>query len=64
MKPKEKALQIFNKMKNVEDNMGSYPMCFDTAKQCALIAIEYTLEECDTDSYRYLLNVKKQLEKL
>jgi len=40
MKPKEKAQEIFNKMYQVEDIMGNYPMCFDTAKKCTEIAID------------------------
>ena len=43
MKPKEKAQEIFNKMYQVDDVMGNYPMCFDTAKKCALIAVEEIL---------------------
>ncbi len=44
MKPKEKAQEIFNKMYQVDDIMGNYPMCFDTAKKCALIAVEEIIE--------------------
>lgn len=40
MTPKEKAKELFNKMYHVDDPMGNYPMCFDTAKQCALIAVD------------------------
>jgi hypothetical protein len=54
MTPKEKAEELFNKMYQVNDIMGNYPMCFDTAKQCALIAVEEILkceatEPSDTD---------------
>lgn len=45
MTPREKAKEIFDKMYNVDDPMGNYPMCFDTAKQCALIAVEEMLGE-------------------
>jgi imidazole glycerol phosphate synthase subunit HisF len=40
MTPKEKAEKLFNQMYMVEDPMGNYPMCFDTAKQCAIIAVD------------------------
>ena len=40
MTPKEKAKELFDKMYFVDDPMGNYPMCFDTAKQCALIAVD------------------------
>jgi hypothetical protein len=46
MKPKEKAQEIFNKMYQVDDVMGNYPMCFDTAKKCALIAVDVILIDC------------------
>ena len=42
--PAEKAHEIFEKMFNAEDPMGNYPMCFDTAKQCALIAVDEVLK--------------------
>lgn len=40
MTPKEKAKELFDKMYIVDDPMGNYPMCFNTAKQCALIAVD------------------------
>jgi hypothetical protein len=40
MKESEKAKELFDKMYNVDDVIGNYPMCFDTAKQCALIAVD------------------------
>ena len=43
---KEKAQEIFNKMYQVDDIMGNYPMCFDTAKKCALIAVDIILIDC------------------
>ncbi len=46
MKPKEKAQEIFDKMYQVDDIMGNYPMCFDTAKKCALIAVDVILNDC------------------
>ncbi len=46
MTPKEKAQEIFNKMYLVDDVMGNYPMCFDTAKKCALIAVDVILNDC------------------
>ena len=43
MTPKEKAEKLFNQMYMVEDPMGNYPMCFDTAKHCALVLVEEIL---------------------
>lgn len=47
MTPKEKAREIFNEMFNVNDPLHKYPMCFDTAKQCALIAVDEILSYID-----------------
>jgi len=38
MAREEKANELFNKMYEVDDIMGNYPMCKDTAKKCAIIA--------------------------
>ena len=35
-----KGIHIMNKMMEVTDPLHKYPMCFDTAKACALIALE------------------------
>jgi hypothetical protein len=34
------AKEIFHQMYNVKDHLHKYPMCFDTAKECAVIAID------------------------
>ena len=39
MKAKEKAFDLFDKYMQPIDGLHKYPMCFDTAKQCALIAV-------------------------
>jgi hypothetical protein len=39
MTPKEKAENLFYKFMSPVDGLHKYPMCFDTAKQCALIAV-------------------------
>jgi hypothetical protein len=72
MTPKEKAIEIHTKMFLVKDGLHKYPMCFDTAKQCALIAVNQTIEETklhDLIIYQhgrtyYWESVKKELEKL
>ena len=40
MTPKEKAKELFDKFMKPVDGLHKYPMCFDTAKQCALIAVD------------------------
>ena len=60
--PKEKAQEIFNKMYQVDDIMGNYPMCFDTAKQCALIAVDEILNiSCLRDlDYKIYFNENRE----
>lgn len=70
MTAKEKAKQLFDKMYLVDDPMGNYPMCFDTAKQCALIAIDFGSEfitgdlEESFDKALYLAEIKEEIELL
>lgn len=77
MTPKEKAKELFDKMYIVKDPMGNYPMCFDTAKQCALIAVNeiiirtisvdtmpYNCQEIDEDTKEYWQEVKQEIENL
>ena len=71
MTPKEKAHELVDKMYMVDDPMGNYPMCFDTTKQCALIAVDELINQCW--NYReidlglaldYWQEVKQEIEKL
>ena len=57
MTAKDKAKELFDKMYLVDDPMGNYPMCFDTAKQCALIAVDEIIKNQDNviDIMRYKL---------
>ena len=63
MTPKEKAKELFDKMYMVDDPMGNYPMCFDTAKQCALIAVDEIIHEV-YDDLEWWKEVKQEIEKL
>ena len=65
MTPKEKAQEIFNKMYQVDDIMGNYPMCFDTAKKCALIAVDVRLDMLigSRATINYWKEVKQEIEK-
>lgn len=66
MTPKEKAKELFDKMYFVDDPMGNYPMCFDTAKQCSLIAVDELIKEVEHWQPRvnYLNEVKQEIQKL
>jgi len=45
------ALEIFKSMYDVKDPLCKYPMCFDTAKQCSIIAVDKIIQ---TLGVRYL----------
>jgi hypothetical protein len=66
MTPKEKANELFNKMYMSEDPMGNYPMCFDTARECALIAVDEIMDinlvDKDYDLSTYWLQVKQEIQ--
>jgi hypothetical protein len=74
MTPKEKAKELFYKMFKVKDQMNNYPMCFDTAKQCAIIAVDEILweiikyadnsKEYVTENAKFWNEVKQEIEKL
>jgi hypothetical protein len=67
MTPKEKAVEIFNKMCNEVDEL--LPL---DVKECALVAVDEILKSkpCKFDGYYYELNlkywteVKQEIEKL
>ena len=70
--PKEKAKEIFDKMYFVDDPMGNYPMCFETAKQCALIAVDEIENQLtpiekapnNKEAFKYWKKVKEELLKI
>ena len=69
MIPKEKAKELVDKMYMIDDPIGNYPMCFDTAKQCALIAVDEIINSVDnehvSDIYNeFWENVKQEIEQL
>jgi len=69
MSAKEKAKELFNKMYHVDDPMGNYPMCFDTAKQCALIAVDQMISvlpftDVNTSLGRYCEKERAYLEQV
>lgn len=69
MLPIEKAKEIFDKIYNVEDTMGDYPMCYETTKKCANILVEEVIKEFDYNSKNdkkqgFWQQVKKEIELL
>ncbi|HWL22319.1 MAG TPA: hypothetical protein VNR38_00965 [Ureibacillus sp.] len=48
----EKAIELVNKFMQPIDQLGSYPMCYETAKQCALIHVDGIIEQWEyIDTY-------------
>ena len=65
MTPKKKAKEIFTRMYNAYDALNKYPMCFDTAKQCALIAVDEIIKSnAMLPSGLNWQQVKTEIEKL
>jgi hypothetical protein len=77
MTPKEKAKELFNKFQKPIDLLHKYPMCFDTSKQCALIAVDEIIQQWEiidtyiadfggklNQSLKYWEKVKQEIEKL
>jgi hypothetical protein len=77
MKAEDKAKELFEKFQKPIDLLHKYPMCFDTAKQCALIAVDEIINSnpCDEGTDRggnfewcsneyYWQEVKKEIELL
>jgi hypothetical protein len=56
MIPKEKAKEFFRKYFKLIEH--------DTAKKCALIAVDEIIEECVWDWTEYWEEVKQEIEKL
>ena len=47
MIPKEKAKELIESFMKPIDGLHKYPMCFDTAKQCALKCVDEIIN-CDS----------------
>lgn len=73
MSPKEKANYLHQIFMKPVDELHKYPMCFDTAKQCALLSAESTilaLIECMSTGVHqkwalsYWTSVKEEIERI
>ena len=65
MTAEEKAIELVSEMYLVYDPIRKYPECFDTAKQCALIAVNEILGYMGADrGIEFWQNVKTEIEKL
>lgn len=71
MTPKEKAKELVDKMYMLDDPNGNYPMCFDIAKECALVAVNEMLDFRNSLyinegslAHQYLIEVKHEIQKL
>ena len=68
MIPKEKAIELIEKMK-WEGEMSDEDCFYDFAKQCALVAVDEILDVLwhihnNEEAWRYYLEVKQEIEKL
>jgi hypothetical protein len=73
MTPQQKAKELFDKIDTVIDEWGNYPMCFDTSKQCALIAVDQIIlanphsNPFNTEvvsTMKYWADVRKEIQNL
>lgn len=69
MTPKEKAKELVDKMYMLDDPNGNYPMCFDIAKECALVTSNEVMMYLDqiilpNPFKQYWNEVKKEIQKL
>jgi hypothetical protein len=72
MTAQQKAKELFDKIDTVIDEWGNYPMCFDTSKQCALIAVNEIMTALTVMPYGmqylseidYWEGVKQEIKKL
>lgn len=69
--PKEKALELFNKIYQVKDILFQQSMDNYQAKQCALIAVDEIMNAIDwhdfetpNKEFEYWQEVKQEIEKL
>jgi hypothetical protein len=66
--PKEKAVELFDKFMKPIDELHKYPMCFSTAKQCALIAVDEVLKYSKAHGFigltEYYEEVKKEIQNI
>ncbi len=65
MTPKEKAIELVNKLTLSSNAQNGSWMCEDLAKQCALIAVDEIYSN-NTDESRndYWIEVKQEIENL
>lgn len=70
MTSKQKAQELFDKYMKPIDGLHKYPMCFDTSKQCALIAVDEVIEALHEHHWQnrliidYWKEVKQEINKL
>ena len=65
MTPKEKAIELYNKFLNPSGDTYLYGMLeHESAKECALIAVEEILKTNPYKARNYWQEVKQEIEKL
>lgn len=68
MKSKRKAKELYNRFISISDQLHKYPMCHDTAKQCAIICCEEIIKSYNlmmfTTELEYWNKVKEEVDKI
>jgi hypothetical protein len=65
MTPKEKAEELVDKFENYSFmDIDARISSFESAKQCALIAVDEIIESCIRKFEWYWIEVKQEIEKL
>lgn len=56
---KKKAKELIDKYMSPIDGLHKYPMCFDTAKQCAILCVDEIISELAEINNNESFNVSK-----
>jgi hypothetical protein len=64
MTPQEKAEQLIDKFLKPIIHLHQYPLCLESAIECALIAVDECLHTCVESMVYYWNEVKNEIEKL
>ena len=70
MTPKEKAQELIHQFAKPIDRLHKYPMCYETSKQCALIAVDeilrshHNLYGVNNKQVKFYVEVQQEIEKL
>jgi hypothetical protein len=64
MTPEEKAIYLLDKFIKPIIHLHKYPLCLESAKECALIAVDECLHTCVESMVFYWNEVKQEIKNL